>query len=523
MPVPFHGEPFEIGFNPEFLRDGLESVESGDLVLKLISPLRPGLIESADDGGFLYLIMPIRLERVGGGACGSCASRCATSAATRAPTSRSGPGADGRPRAATAPARRTCSRRSTSAAPGARAARRNERELVRFGEQRRARRGRRREAPDGAHELSVGFDARRAEADDGRRRARRAAARRRRPAARERLPARPARAGQGRAGAAPRAPRPGRRRAVAGARGDAPRLRAGARAAQRAARAHPRRRARRAASLPRVGRASWRGTGIALLADRAARGRRCSPSASPRAPRSSGSTATPTLALPAALDAPPTPRSSPPSSPSAATRDLERGFTGHGPHRDDLALHARRARAARLRLAGRAAPGAARAAAGRARGARRRRAARTPLMLLDDVMSELDARPPRRGSSSCCARRRPERRSRRPTSTHVPGRRRAATSTRLAVADGAVLAGGGAPRERAARPRPLARGARRRSQRALAPATLLAEVQRVWPAAAGAAIAARGDARSAERGGVVTIACAAVGVGPGARPDGARC
>jgi DNA polymerase-3 subunit beta len=62
IPVPFHGEPFEIGFNPEFLRDGLESVESEELVLKLISPLRPGLIESPDTGDFVYLIMPIRLN-----------------------------------------------------------------------------------------------------------------------------------------------------------------------------------------------------------------------------------------------------------------------------------------------------------------------------------------------------------------------------------------------------------------------------------------------------------------------------
>src|SRR5918998_6546507 len=62
MPVPFAGEAFEIGFNPEFLRDGLESAAGGDLVLKLISPLRPGLIESADGSGFLYLIMPIRLN-----------------------------------------------------------------------------------------------------------------------------------------------------------------------------------------------------------------------------------------------------------------------------------------------------------------------------------------------------------------------------------------------------------------------------------------------------------------------------
>jgi len=66
MPVPFHGEDFEIGFNPDFLRDGLESVEEDELILKLISPLRPGLIESPDTdagaGEFVYLIMPIRLN-----------------------------------------------------------------------------------------------------------------------------------------------------------------------------------------------------------------------------------------------------------------------------------------------------------------------------------------------------------------------------------------------------------------------------------------------------------------------------
>jgi DNA polymerase-3 subunit beta len=62
LPVPFQGEPLEIGFNPDFLRDGLEAVEEGDLLLKLISPLRPGLIESADGTGFQYLIMPIRLN-----------------------------------------------------------------------------------------------------------------------------------------------------------------------------------------------------------------------------------------------------------------------------------------------------------------------------------------------------------------------------------------------------------------------------------------------------------------------------
>jgi len=62
IPVAFKGEALEIGFNPDFLRDGLESVGSGEVVLKLISPLRPGLIEAGDGSGFEYLIMPIRLN-----------------------------------------------------------------------------------------------------------------------------------------------------------------------------------------------------------------------------------------------------------------------------------------------------------------------------------------------------------------------------------------------------------------------------------------------------------------------------
>jgi DNA polymerase III subunit beta len=62
VPVPFHGDPFEIGFNADFLRDGLESVDAEEVLLKLISPLRPGLLESPEPGEFVYLVMPIRLN-----------------------------------------------------------------------------------------------------------------------------------------------------------------------------------------------------------------------------------------------------------------------------------------------------------------------------------------------------------------------------------------------------------------------------------------------------------------------------
>ena len=50
----------DIGFNPDFLRDGLEAISSETIQFKLINRLRPGLIASPDES-FWYLIMPIRL------------------------------------------------------------------------------------------------------------------------------------------------------------------------------------------------------------------------------------------------------------------------------------------------------------------------------------------------------------------------------------------------------------------------------------------------------------------------------
>lgn len=60
LPAAYTGEPLEIGFNAEFLADGVESIKGDTVRLKLINPLRPGLITSGDDS-FWYLIMPIRL------------------------------------------------------------------------------------------------------------------------------------------------------------------------------------------------------------------------------------------------------------------------------------------------------------------------------------------------------------------------------------------------------------------------------------------------------------------------------
>jgi DNA polymerase III subunit beta len=60
MPIGFTGDTLEIGFNADFLRDGLESMDGDDVRFKLISPLRPAVIQGEGDD-FTYLVMPIRL------------------------------------------------------------------------------------------------------------------------------------------------------------------------------------------------------------------------------------------------------------------------------------------------------------------------------------------------------------------------------------------------------------------------------------------------------------------------------
>jgi DNA replication and repair protein RecF len=115
--------------------------------------------------------------------------------------------------------------------------------------------------------------------------------------------------------------------------------------------------------------------------------------------------------------------------------DLERGFSGHGPHRDELAL-LRGGRELRVygsqgeqRLALLALLLAERAVLARERG-------RTPLMLLDDVMSELDgerrdllARELSAGGQSVIAT---------TDLAHVPGATDASV-TRLRISPGAIL------------------------------------------------------------------------------------
>jgi DNA polymerase-3 subunit beta len=62
LPAAFEGEELSIGFNHEFFRDGIEAVRGDEILLRLISPLRPGLLQPVESDGFRYLVMPIRLN-----------------------------------------------------------------------------------------------------------------------------------------------------------------------------------------------------------------------------------------------------------------------------------------------------------------------------------------------------------------------------------------------------------------------------------------------------------------------------
>jgi DNA polymerase-3 subunit beta len=59
--VEFSGEPFDIGFNPGYLIEGVDAVDDETAVMRFTSPLRPGIVSGRGED-FTYLIMPIRLS-----------------------------------------------------------------------------------------------------------------------------------------------------------------------------------------------------------------------------------------------------------------------------------------------------------------------------------------------------------------------------------------------------------------------------------------------------------------------------
>ncbi len=56
------GKDVEIAFNHVFLLDGLAAAGGETVDIDIVSPLKPGVITSPRDDGFLYLLMPVRLN-----------------------------------------------------------------------------------------------------------------------------------------------------------------------------------------------------------------------------------------------------------------------------------------------------------------------------------------------------------------------------------------------------------------------------------------------------------------------------
>jgi DNA polymerase III subunit beta len=56
----FEGTELTVAFNPMFLHDGIDAVDTDDVVLETIDPLKPATLHAADNGDFLYLLMPVR-------------------------------------------------------------------------------------------------------------------------------------------------------------------------------------------------------------------------------------------------------------------------------------------------------------------------------------------------------------------------------------------------------------------------------------------------------------------------------
>lgn len=59
--VKAEGKDVEIAFNHGFLMDGLSSAGSESVRLEIQNALKPGLLKSVGEEGFLYLLMPVRL------------------------------------------------------------------------------------------------------------------------------------------------------------------------------------------------------------------------------------------------------------------------------------------------------------------------------------------------------------------------------------------------------------------------------------------------------------------------------
>ena len=55
------GSDVEIGFNSHYVSEGLSAMDSSQVYLEIMGTLKPGIMKGADNEGYLYLVMPVRI------------------------------------------------------------------------------------------------------------------------------------------------------------------------------------------------------------------------------------------------------------------------------------------------------------------------------------------------------------------------------------------------------------------------------------------------------------------------------
>lgn len=62
MEARYAGEDLTVAFNPGYLIDGIEAATGGEVTLETADAVKPALLRSVGDEGFLYLLMPVRVS-----------------------------------------------------------------------------------------------------------------------------------------------------------------------------------------------------------------------------------------------------------------------------------------------------------------------------------------------------------------------------------------------------------------------------------------------------------------------------
>jgi DNA polymerase III subunit beta len=58
----YDGGELTVAFNPEYLSAGVEAVQSDEIILETLDPMKPAVVRPGqDEGSFLYLLMPVRV------------------------------------------------------------------------------------------------------------------------------------------------------------------------------------------------------------------------------------------------------------------------------------------------------------------------------------------------------------------------------------------------------------------------------------------------------------------------------